>query len=654
MGETFDIRSNLVSRLEGEALSVVVGTVAAGAAKVDIRQQTISRARLGDGHGVQAARMNILALGESDAYLDTQAGSGGVAAGAGAANHLTQNATTEARLGNAEVNVLATDLASGDDARRLLIQADQVFDFDGRIVSASGGVLAGAGAESRYWIDADTTARVDDSALVEAGTIQVYSDTAVVKDRLHGEDRDNIRGVAGGAVAGAGASSIASLDLDTRVEIGDAADLISNDGDIRLEAMNDVVFHERINLTAGGVASGAGITADIHDDNMTATVDVGENAEIASFGDLVATARGSGDVSLTLLMDTYGGATVGVADASAVLSPDNAIYIREGALMEGLGNVDIVAGADRNGDRDEYAISAMVDSFAGSVIPIDDLNSLAKMDQTSHIEIEQDALVTSARDILLFTERFGFSDLESQAKGVNWLSATGDAIDEALGSGGSEAIDGDAETDAEGDVVIDGKVETGFGRHKRLVLQIDPEYRDASPEELQSLSPSDLIVAEKGYDDIGFTVGSTQAEAELVDELERLSDEYSNYRNAGNNRLNDFYEEQIERVENELVDQGFGEIEDGAFVRNEQDQLTVFLDDAWAQAGTIYVYADRLTGDGDIEAPTDASLTVLNKAPSQMIVGDMEIPRLSADSISTWRRSPVTTTSLNSMKAADR
>ncbi|MBR9769849.1 MAG: LEPR-XLL domain-containing protein, partial [Gammaproteobacteria bacterium] len=657
-----DVTSDLNSRLSGKSSSIVGGLVAAGAAKVTVEQRTVSRARIGSGNGVLAGDASVRANGQLEATLDALAGSGGVAAGAGAATHVTQHATTEALIGAAELLLVKAAGNSG----LLTVHADQSFDVDARIMSVSGGVFAGSGAESRYWITANTLAEVGDKALLKAAAIDVFSDTRLDKQRLAGTDDGNIRGVAGGAVAGAGASSVARLDLNTRVVVGEDAYLHTSDGDLRLAAKNQVVFKEKVNLTAGGLASGAGITVDILTTNLAASVEIKSNAELVSQGELLMSARGGGDLAATLLMDTYGAATVGVGSAKVVVTPDNRVTVRGGAKVSALGNIDIVAGGSAQGERDRYAVSAVLDSFAGSIIPIDDLNALAKMDQTNRIEVASGAEVIGARDILLFTERFGFSDMEARAKGVNWLSAVGSAIDAALGSGGAQLVDGDVETDADADVIIDGRVETGLGRHKTLVLgvidvtqerqdiadlnsrinalaealnstSLTPAERTQKEAEMAALedqlaakvaNSGNYIVAETGHDDIGFAVSVTPGQSGLVDELQRIREAYNVYRNSGNTRLVDFYQGEIARLEQALVDEGYGEKVNGQLIVSRVDELTITLDDVWAQAGAVYVYADDLSGGGHVEAPTDASITILNKAPSRMVLGDIEIPQV--------------------------
>ncbi|MDR5907395.1 hypothetical protein [Franzmannia qiaohouensis] len=818
------VASDLRTSLEGKALSVVGGLVAAGAAVVDIRHNVQSRARIGDGHLIGAERVSVAAVGHQQAELDTLAGSGGVAAGAGASNRLTQTATTTATLGASTLSVSASPGSEDTDAGLVLVRADQTFELESRILAAAGGVLAGAGAEATYHLSADTMAEVASGAVVTADTLDMLADSTVIRDRLAGAEDDTIRGVAGGAVAGAGAASDALFDLDTRVEVGQGASLATTQGDLRLEAFNDITFYEQINLTAGGLASGAGLTANLRDDDMAASVLIHDNAVLLSAGELVATARGTADISAVLLMDTYGAATVGVGDAKVILSPTNRIVMAEGVSATAFGDINFAAGGDVRGNRDQYALNASLDSFAGSLIPINNLNAQAEMDQTHRIDIQSGAELVGARDVTLFTERFGFSDMNAQAKGVSWVSAVGDAIDAALGSdGGSEILDGDISTNSYGHVTIDGKVQTGIDRELSLVLEMtnvqdeafdinneldrlrgelqplladsqallveraglrndlalletqlgefeealeqledrlteletaqaeleedksqreddlanlqadrealveerdvldedDPdnsseiddlnarieqkdqdiaakqdaiadvqadiddkqneidaqqilvddklgeiaakegeisdknEAIDAKQDEVDakqakvddkqaaisaeedklddlfSGGAGDFLQAREGYDDIGFSVGYSRAQTELIDELRDLRDRYSLYRNAGNAELVSFYESEIDRLEQRLVEDGFGEMQsDGTLVINEVDQLTVFIDDVWAQAGTVYVFADDLTGSGEVDAPGDASITILNTAPSRMVMGSTEIPQV--------------------------
>jgi hypothetical protein len=117
-------------------------------------------------------------------------------------------------------------------------------------------------------------------------------------------------------------------------------------------------------------------------------------------------------------------------------------------------------------------MKARTDSFAGSAIPIDDVDSDATLIQTNDIIVSANASILSAQDIRLHAERFGFAHMESKAKAVNWASAAGSAINSALG--GAEQNGGSITTNATGRVNVAGTLQTGTKRNRSLTLGVAP------------------------------------------------------------------------------------------------------------------------------------------------------------------------------------
>ena len=150
-------------------------------------------------------------------------------------------------------------------------------------------------------------------------------------------------------------------------------------------------------FTTGGALSGAGAKSIVRTTQDKATVAIGADARLTSPGDIQMSARGGGEVSVATNVETYGIATVAVADSLADIRPVNLVTIGGNATVAASGNVLVSTGTDTAFNRDAYKLTARTDSFAGSAIPIDDVDSYARLVSDNQIVVSTGAVVTSAR-----------------------------------------------------------------------------------------------------------------------------------------------------------------------------------------------------------------------------------------------------------------
>ena len=132
----------------------------------------------------------------------------------------------------------------------------------------------------------------------------------------------NIKGGTGGLVAGASATSVTTVSFDTKVDVGTGARLTGTGteataGEFSLEADNRIRAFDSVAFTTGGALSGAGAKSIVKTTQDKATVAIGANARLTSPGDIQMSARGGGEVSVATNVETYGVATVAVADSLA-------------------------------------------------------------------------------------------------------------------------------------------------------------------------------------------------------------------------------------------------------------------------------------------------------------------------------------------------
>ncbi|WP_293776173.1 hypothetical protein [uncultured Oxalicibacterium sp.] len=672
--------ANANSKQKADANSYAGGIVAAGIAQSKAQSDTQTSAYLGTGVKLDGGSLTITALGYDDNVALTTAGSGGVLAGAGAtadtsnlsnttalikdgtsnrnitlgANNvlpillISSNANFNTDQGSQYVNngqtvdVRSAHTAGGDFGTRyqyiggsgtidlsnenfantarwtavgvidgtgkLSMTADHTAKFNSTIGTVAGGALAGSGATSNHLVNAITTAGVGSNVKLYSKDISITSTSHVLKPE---QSEANIKGVTGGIASAAGATSETVIKLDTRVEIGNNSVLqvrgyAVTAGDLRLAALNDIVAFDKVTLTTGGAISGAGAFSTIRTDGSYARVNIGTGTQLLTVGAIDISARGTGVLSAIVNAETYGAATVAVAKSVVDVRPVNEVNIGQNALLQADANVNISSGTNVTFDRDYYKLTARTDTFAGSAIPIDDVDSRAVLYQTNTITVASGANIRSARDINLHTERLGYADMTSRAKATNWASAIGDALS------GSEWFGGYLDTNADGIVTVNGKLETGIARTQSLTLNWS-----------QSASTNYGIVGVSSGNGITYRIVNEALLTGLAKELQNAQSQLNAYRDSGNTTLISFYTSEIARIKAALAAEGLTDDRGNLL---QKSVPTIYIDPIWAQAGVIDIRADILKGSGTMDAPGDASVVITNNTPAFIKIMGITIP----------------------------
>jgi hypothetical protein len=436
-----------------EASSVAFGILAAGVSSAIIDADVTVMANVGNSVSHSGGSLTVSAVRNIETNSETDAGSGGVAAGASASARTAQTGETRSSIGqNASIDL------SGD----FKINARSTSETNGKVEAISGGLLAGAGARVDNSANTPVNALVGNSATVSAASIEIDAGSSFRKPNIG----NNISGTTGGLVSGASARSETVVNFNTVIDVGSNAQLTteSQDDPLTLRAVNDIQGYDKVTFTTGGAISGAGADSIIRTSADLAKINVGASAMLTAAGDILVSARGSGDVDTNTNVDTYGIATVAVADTRTDIRPINQIEFQSSSRVFAAGDVLVSAGTDTEFNRDQYKMRSRADSFAGSAIPINSIKALAQLLQTNSITVHSLANIISERDIKLHAERFGFADMWAQAKGVNWASAINSAL------GGSEVLAGDVDSSATGTVTVNGRLETGVKRNVTITL----------------------------------------------------------------------------------------------------------------------------------------------------------------------------------------
>ncbi len=600
------------TRQKASADSNSFGLIAAGIATSSTSSNTDTEAYLGATATVKAGSLSIGATGTDDNFSYTNAGAGGLVAGAAEIAHTKTVSTDLASVGDSS-NVTLTNSFS--------VISDHTSRFNSQVTTFAGGLLAGTGADVDNKVTTNVTTSVGKTVSIDAFNINMSATNHVDKPWLTGSTPQNIKGTTGGLVSGAGASDTTEIDVTTLVTVGNNAVMIakgtaSNNEIFQLRANNDFSVHDKIAFETGGVLSGAGADATINVSTDIAHVTIGTNAKLSSQGRIDMTARGQGELTEDVEADTFGLGTVSVGTSTAEIAPDNLVLIGSGSIITAYGDLTLGAGMDAPGEFDSYKVEGRFDGFAGSLIPISDLGANAFLTQHNNVTINSTAHLMGARQINLDAQYIPIADMTAYAKAVSWASDLADAILKLTGGGGVEVHAGESLSQALGTVTNNGIVETGINRVQSLTLD----------------STGNIANPIKGTATPGVTFKTTEesVSSPLIAELAYDQTQLQNY-GSTNKTLYDFYKGEIDRITNLLVSQGLAEIQtDGkgnpVVVPIDHPVLTVTVDPIWAEAGRVDVRANQFTGSGQFIAPSDASVTIINHSPAFLNIRGINIP----------------------------
>ncbi|MCS7045434.1 MAG: pre-peptidase C-terminal domain-containing protein, partial [Gemmataceae bacterium] len=604
------------------------GILAAGAGHADARSKTLNEAYLGQGVTLTGGSLLISSYGSDDNFAQTMAGAVGAVSGAGSKGTTNTTSTTTAKIRNSD-GVKKIDLTQrGSGAAQIV--ADHTATVNGQQLTFAGAVLAGTGAEVTNDVDSTVEAGVGNNVVLWAKSIDIGAVNHIIKPKLsdyvNAADPDktgpNVLGATGGLASAAGATSKTNITFNTKVVVGTNSKLEVKGRPTRasklyLHALNDFNATDKVTLATGGALAGAGGRTEIKTLADHAKVEIGTGAQLKSVGEIEISARGQGTVFAAIATDTYGAGTVAFSYSVADIRPVNTVFIGQNTLVRAAGDLKISAGTDTNFNRDQYKITARTDTFAGSAIPIYDVDATANLIQDNKITISAGAVLETERNASLHAERFGFADMTAYAKATTWLSAIADAIS------GSSFNKGTLKAEAHGTVENNGTIRTGINRQKFLTL----DSWDS-----RSASGNPTVSASVQSEGVNFNVTLEKLESTLVRELRNAKAQLAIFINSGNQTLINYYQAEINRLQAELDALGLLDqptSNQGTPPPNVKEQyvLTVTVEDVWAQAGIIDVRADVLQGtDGLFDAPGDAKVVIHNSTPAFLKLKRITIP----------------------------
>ncbi len=611
--------------LYADSSSLAAGLIAAGVTKSAAETDAEIIGRIGSGVDLQARDLTARVFSRPKNFANTVAGAVGGISGAVAipSTRVITNAAVE--IGE-DSNI---DL-SGDAS--LFVQHDGAFDTT--LLAASGGYLSGGGGDLDNVISPTTRIDIGDRTTINSSWLAVKAESILDKNSSSSA-LGNVDATAGGLIAGVGVDSVTDLTIRTTIDVGADARIAADNlsvSDARFEASNRIDAIDELTLRSGGVAAGGSNNSTIRTLADETKITFGPRAQLTTTGALNVYTGGGGDIDIQANSETFGAATIGSGVSTIDIRPKNYIILADSASIETGRDLNLSAGTDTNFNRDEYNIDSRVDTFAGSLIPIDVMDARANLIQDNRITVSAGAAVRSAGDLRMHTDRFGDNNVLAQVKAINWTTGVTGAIDGLVGAGGVEQFAGTAVSEATGVVTVDGTAQTGISRNR--VLEITSIERTAPPnnpngtpgEETPDLYTVNL--SDRSTGDVAFQKRVAPVNSALDLALAQAEQQLDLY--SDNATLRNFYQAEVTRLTAELEAQNLLETPEGADPSVRQRivriGLTIDVNPIFAKAGSIDVRADNFSRNGILDAPGDASVEIINQSRASIELQGIEIP----------------------------
>ena len=188
--------------------------------------------------------------------------------------------------------------------------------------------------------------------------LQVVATNKTRKDIVAGE---NVKSGSGGVFQGNNAESVSNLENRTAATIGNHAAVsvtgsVLAPGNFLLSAYNEHLGDDEVLLDTGGAIVGSGVKSQIKVNVNDATASIGNFAVIETVGALDMQTRARGELNTHAEAHTYGLAGGAGVDSMVHINNDNLVSIGTDTTVQALGDVNMLAGKDRDGARNFFKI----------------------------------------------------------------------------------------------------------------------------------------------------------------------------------------------------------------------------------------------------------------------------------------------------------
>lgn len=479
------ITSNATNKADTESNGRAYGGISAGGANGTSNIEQTSGINIKDADGistVKAGSIEISSVADNGATSDVYAGAGallGISASTAKTNIQSTNKSYVG--GNYDISTTGGEYS---------VVSDTMNRYNSYVKSDSYGVVTGAIPKIENTVN--STVMADSEAdVTSTKNIVVKAVNEVSKASVYGYD---LYGGAGGLASGAGGSINDTLTMNTMSKFGGKrarAEGNFGSGRIDVSAYNVADINEKADLYAHGGIAGADTDAIV---KLEANADVVvSNKDITTKDDHISyVARNDVDIYTKVNVESYGGLAGAGGESNATSSKQTATV----TFDEG---VKSVSGRDTNISAiSNKSLEAYINAETGGLI------SIVGGEADAHNK-DSKAIITIASDSEV--KSFDSMNITAQSS-TQKLRAKRDALAYQLGfipyhgSGNEYTIDNNTSN-----IVIDGKVESGLGAYKHLVINEDGTYESendaisVSQEQIGVVTSADIQVDIDSYNE---------------------------------------------------------------------------------------------------------------------------------------------------------
>ena len=538
--------------------------------------------------GLVGGFLQVTATGSETIESNAVAGAGGMVAGAGADARVVHNQAVTADLG------AANSLTVGG---LVTVNATRQVRYDVHSTSATAAALGASGAVTEALIDGSAKARVLDSSKLNADGLRVLASNDLARTNLQAQ---NAEGGGGGVISGAGADVFTRLNGDATASIGSHA-TITLENLLEVRAYNEIHGSSRAKMDVGGAIPIALVETEI---KTTANADatVGQGSSITTYGDAYVNALSYIDLEANSVSKTYGLAAAAQGNAYATADVNNRVNIGNGAVIKGSGGIDLLAGQDKDYNRNKHFITARVDLFNHAVVPVSiNPKAEATLNVANSLTVNASAVRSGGTISLGGIE--GSYVVEGKGTVSDWTRDLGEMM-------GLSSEYGSSNKQMTSTAVLNGQFEAGFGNKQRLIVGVNGTILENTGDVRYTITQEDLSASAGAY------------VARLYDQLARYGDVPE---------IKAFVQAELSFYFATLIKEGLAE----ELVQEDGKKIFVALDGVAANflniknlragSGNIELYGSNVTGTANLQARADSEIYIENRSPLNLRLFNMTV-----------------------------
>lgn len=564
------------------------GVVGMGLAFSKASSDSVVSAQANNMKGLVGGYLQVMAIGNESIDSDAVAGSGGMVAGAGADARLVHKQTVSADLGT------ANSLTVGG---LVTVNAMREVRYDVHSTSATAAALGASGAVTEALVDGSAKARVLDNSKLTADGLRVLATNDLSRTQLQAQ---NAEGGGGGVISGAGADVFTRLNGDALASIGNTATITLEDM-LELRAYNEIHGSSRAKMDVGGAIPIALVETEI---KTTANADatVGKNSTISTYGSANVNALSYIDLEANSVSKTYGLAAAAQGNAYATADVTNNVDIGSGTVIKSAGVINLLAGQDKDFNRNKHFVTARVDLFNHAVVPVSvNPKAEATLNVANSLTVNASAVRSGGTISLGGIE--GSYVVEGKGTVSDWTRDLGEMM-------GLSSEYGSSNKTLTSTAVLNGQFEAGFGNKQRLVVGVNGTILENTGDVRYTITQEDLSASAGAY------------VARLYEQLARYGDVPE---------IKAFVQAELSFYFATLIKEGLAEElmqEDGTkiFVALEGVAANFLnIKNLRAGSGNIELYGRNVTGSANLQARADSEIYIENRSPLNLRLFNMTV-----------------------------